>query len=52
MMMTPSGLPMQTRQTLNVSFNLDGKQIATKTVDIMDKNQEDILLNSSYPEEE
>lgn len=52
MMMTPSGFPMQTRQTLNVSFNLDGKQIATKTVDIMDRNQEDILLNSSYPEEE
>lgn len=52
MMMTPSGFPMQTKQTLNVSFNLDGKQIATKTVDIMDKNQEDILLNSSYPEEE
>lgn len=52
MMMTSSGLPMQTKQTLNVTFNLDGKQIATKTVDIMDKNQEDILLNSSYPEEE
>lgn len=52
MMMTPSGLPMQTKQTLNVTFNLDGKQIATKMVDITDKNQEDILLSSSYPEEE
>ena len=52
MMMTPSGLPLQTKQTLNVSFNLDGKQIATKMVDITDKNQEDILLNSSYPEDE
>ena len=44
--------PMQTKQTLNVTFNLDGKQIATKMVDITDKNQEDILLSSSYPEEE
>ena len=52
MMMTPSGLPMQTKQTLNVTFKLDGKQIATKMVDITDKNQEDILLSSSYPEEE
>lgn len=52
MMMTPSGFPLQTKQTLNVSFNLDGKQIATKMVDITDKNQEDILLNSSYPEDE
>ncbi|UGO54934.1 putative tail length tape-measure protein [Escherichia phage JLBYU28] len=52
MMMTPSGSPMQTKQTLNVTFNLDGKQIATKMVDITDKNQEDILLSSSYPEEE
>ncbi|QIN92979.1 tail tape measure [Phage NBSal004] len=52
MMTTPSGLPMQTKQTLNVTFNLDGKQIATKMVDITDKNQEDILLSSSYPEEE
>ena len=52
MMMTPSGMPIQTKQTLNVSFNLDGKQIATKMVDITDKNQEDILLNSSYPEDE
>ena len=52
MMMTPSGLPMQTKQTLNVTFNLDGKQIATMMVDITDKNQEDILLSSSYPEEE
>lgn len=52
MMMTPSGLPLQTKQTLNVSFNLDGKQIATKMVDITDKSQEDILLNSSYPEDE
>lgn len=52
MLMTPSGLPMQTKQTLNVTFNLDGKQIATKMVDITDKNQEDILLSSSYPEEE
>ena len=52
MMMTPSGLPMQTKQTLNVTFHLDGKQIATKMVDITDKNQEDILLSSSYPEEE
>lgn len=52
MMMTPSGLPLQTKQTLNISFNLDGKQIATKMVDITDKNQEDILLNSSYPEDE
>lgn len=52
MMMTPSGLPMQTKQTLNVTFQLDGKQIATKMVDITDKNQEDILLSSSYPEEE
>ncbi len=50
--MTPSGLPMQTKQTLNVTFNLDGKQIATtKMVDITDKNQEDVL-SSSYPEEE
>lgn len=52
MMMSPSGFPLQTKQTLNVSFNLDGKQIATKMVDITDKNQEDILLNSSYPEDE
>lgn len=52
MMMTPSGLPMQTKQTLNVTFKLDGKQIATKMVEITDKNQEDILLSSSYPEEE
>ena len=52
MMMTPSGLPMQTKQTLNVTFKLDGKQIATKMVDITNKNQEDILLSSSYPEEE
>lgn len=52
MMVTPSGLPMQTKQTLNVTFKLDGKQIATKMVDITDKNQEDILLSSSYPEEE
>lgn len=52
MIMTPSGLPMQTKQTLNVTFKLDGKQIATKMVDITDKNQEDILLSSSYPEEE
>lgn len=52
MMMTPSGLPLQTKQTLHVSFNLDGKQIATKMVDITDKSQEDILLNSSYPEDE
>lgn len=52
MMMTPSGLPMKTKQTLNVTFKLDGKQIATKMVDITDKNQEDILLSSSYPEEE
>ncbi|EAN0332250.1 hypothetical protein D6F77_17300 [Salmonella enterica] len=52
MMMTPSGLPMQTKQTLNVTFKLDGKQIANKMVDITDKNQEDILLSSSYPEEE
>lgn len=52
MMTTPSGLPMQTKQTLNVTFKLDGKQIATKMVDITDKNQEDILLSSSYPEEE
>lgn len=52
MLMTPSGLPMQTKQTLNVTFKLDGKQIATKMVDITDKNQEDILLSSSYPEEE
>lgn len=52
MMMTPSGMPIQTQQTLNVSFNLDGKQIASKMVDITDKNQEDILLNSSYPEDE
>lgn len=52
MLMTPSGLPMQTKQTLNVTFQLDGKQIATKMVDITDKNQEDILLSSSYPEEE
>lgn len=52
MMVTPSGLPMQTKQTLNVTFQLDGKQIATKMVDITDKNQEDILLSSSYPEEE
>ena len=52
MLMTPSGLPMQTKQTLNVTFKLDGKQIANKMVDITDKNQEDILLSSSYPEEE
>ena len=52
MMMTPSGLPMQTKQTLNVTFKLDGKQIATKMVDITDKNQEDLLLSSSYPEGE
>lgn len=51
MMMTPSGLPMQTKQTLNVTFNLDGNQIATKMVDITNKNQEDILLNSAYPED-
>ncbi|WMU95503.1 tail tape measure [Escherichia phage pEC-M719-6WT.1] len=51
MMMTPSGLPMQTKQTLNVTFNLDGNQIATKMVDISNKNQEDILLNSAYPED-
>ena len=51
MMMTPSGLPMQTKQTLNVTFNLDGNQIATKMIDITNKNQEDILLNSAYPED-
>nr|HAU5726722.1 hypothetical protein [Citrobacter freundii] len=52
MMMSPSGFPLQTKQTINVSFKLDGKQIANKMVDITDKSQEDILLSSSYPEDE
>lgn len=52
MMMSPSGFPLQTKQMLNVSFNLDGKQIANKMVDITNKSQEDILLSSSYPEDE
>lgn len=49
----PELLPKYTPTThLNVSFVLDGKQIANRVVSITDKSREDILLNASYPEEE